>query len=84
MNGMRIKSHKSYYNENRNNNSEKYTRYTPLGTIRLLPPVTAAASQNITVVAVSATAKTAKKASTKKRAKTTVATRARNKTKSKK
>ncbi len=53
MNGMRIKNHKNQFTQNNKNSTnwqtnDRYTRWTPLGAIRLLPPVPSA---NITVVA---------------------------------
>jgi len=45
MNGMRIKNHKPQFNRNQQNSlqrPDRFTRYTPLGAIRLLPPVTSA------------------------------------------
>ncbi len=41
MNGMRIKSHKPLFSKTNLPRPERLVRYTPLGAIRLLPPVNA-------------------------------------------
>ena len=70
MNGMRIKNHKPQFNRNQQNGqrrTDRFTRFTPLGAIRLLPPVTDEAlatppSQNAAKKKGKAVAKTAKSA----------------------
>ena len=42
MNGMRIKSHKPTFTKTNLPRPERYVRYTPLGAIRLLPPISVA------------------------------------------
>lgn len=60
MKGMRIKNHKNSYT-NQNYRNEKYVRYTPIGAIRLLPPVAPETTQNITLVPRPAAANTGPK-----------------------
>ena len=49
MKGMRIKNHKNSY-PNQNYRNEQYVRYTPIGAIRLLPPMPVQPTTNITLV----------------------------------
>ena len=69
MNGMRIKSHRPPFTKTTLPSPERFIRYTPLGAIRLLPPVSVANVAAATRVSSPAAAvkKVSKKTATGKR-----------------
>ena len=65
MSNMRIKSHKPQFTQTKVPTVDRYTRYTPLGAIRLLPPLTASE----VTIATTPTVETEGKGATKTRQK---------------